>query len=388
MKKTMKRILAALLCAVMLLGALTMVAVAENLGDEPRVSFMYGEQEISSVVTATAGTAYAPAVPASSKGFAWIGTLNGESKLLFEGDVLELSAGDVGEFRPALLNMTTEPYAELRLNQGSTGMRYRTHVSLEDYESLTELGVTISFGTLIVPRNYVKNIGGTLTHAALDAGNKKRVDVAYDIANGWYAETDETGTFVGSVDKMKLNNYGLYYTARGYAKLTFENGSEKYVYADNNGVYKNSVLYQLAFNAYNDRSYAKDDTYCYSVTDGSFSPYTAFERQEMRSILDSVVALKYDRNSESGFALADNGAFYVQSQHKLTLIKEDEREWMTYFSQLEDKEATAVLVIERSDKRDFEAGQYTVVYNGTKFASILYDGKILISLYLEYTGTA
>lgn len=255
----------------------------------------------------------APGDIAPENFFGWIGTVtNGTAtqlKVLPAGQTVSFAQGDTAVFEPLALKMEQTDRAELRMDEDAVGLRFIAAVSEADYTNLLHkisagaLGTaSVSVGTLIVPAEYVMELDGELTHAALDAKDMKRVDAVSTIAeNGdgtydWYDYDANNciGYVAGTVSEILQENHARKFTARGYVKLTV-NGNDYYVYAENGGRY-GKTIYDEAIKALNDCAKGPHDEYqnVFTATDGStaYSPYTAEQRTLLATFVDDVIALK------------------------------------------------------------------------------------------------
>jgi len=264
----------------------------------------------------------APAGIAAENVFGWAGVLtNGNTsqfKIFRAGEKVTFQQGDAGVFEPLILEMEQIAEPEFRLN-GTVGLRFLAAVSDAQYKALLgqigagEMGTaSITVGMLIVPAQYVADMDGELTHASLDAAEKKRVDVVSDIewndddTLNWYKYEDGYGYVAGTVNDILQQNHARKYTARGYVKLTV-NGEEFYVYAENGGL-GGGTIYDAAIAALNDCRPGPNETYCYTVQGESgtvYSRYTAEQRETFAEYVDDVIALETVTNQQLGCTSAD-----------------------------------------------------------------------------------
>jgi len=171
------------------------------------------------------------------------------------------------------------------------GIRFTTELPLADWQRLVEIGAEPARGTLIVPHAYIKQIGGVLTHAALDAHEKKRLDVPVD---AWYESDGEAATFAGGVSGIHFHHYTLLYSARGYISFTYSNGQTAYHYAAyERGVAMQESAWEVIYAARQDLSDMQNEEYPYAVGD-RFSRYTDAERAAMERMFAPAVSLLVD----------------------------------------------------------------------------------------------
>lgn len=252
-----------------------------NVNAETNITLSNGGVQVLQQSTGTAGQIVMPTVN-SAYFVGWGATVNGSPVLLPAGATWDYTADANYTFNAIYLHMTTRRAAQVRMTTGSTGLRFITDVTdLDEWTALTETAAAVYLGTLIVPYRYVKEIGGQLTHAALDAASKQRLDVR---TAGFYAEDEDSAMFVGSVANIKQQNYTLAYTARGYAKIRYTNGETVYLYADNGGRFTRTV-FDVATAAYNDTANAPDSTHTIERGDGKYVAYTA----EQGAVLESFI---------------------------------------------------------------------------------------------------
>ncbi len=119
--------------------------------------------------------------------------------------------------------ITTEQKASIRIDE-PTGLRFASAINETKLSELKSLGYTVSFGTLIAPKDLVK--GQALVHGLMDP--------LVDVVNvGKYYEFDgdaATKHIVGSIVKIKEGNLDRDFTARGYIKAE-KDGHAVYFYS-------------------------------------------------------------------------------------------------------------------------------------------------------------
>ena len=196
--------------------------------------------------------------------------------------------------------------ATARLKTDS-GLRFASGVDKEDVaflETLKTQGTirSYSYGTVITLAKYAKELDNNLTHDALDAFAKdKGINVSYvDVeASDWYAETDDSYIFVGSIVNIDSKNYTREYASVGYIVITMADGSEVTIYADYTPVNSRSVSYVAAC-AYYDKSV--------SYTEAQTQMLTAFigDRKYYPIAIDGVseYTVVYDADDATAKALA------------------------------------------------------------------------------------
>ncbi|MBE6690706.1 MAG: SGNH/GDSL hydrolase family protein [Ruminococcaceae bacterium] len=290
------------------------------------VKFMNGTATVALLGTAAGDREItvpaAPAGVAASNIFGWSGVLtNGETsvyKIFRAGEKITLKQGDTGVFTPLTLEMKQIAEPELRMND-TIGLRFLATVSDAQYKALVALvesgemgNATITVGMLIVPSQYVADMGGDLTHAALDEADMKRVDAVSEIdwldenTLDWYKMEGDYGYVAGTVHEFLQQNHARKYTGRGYVKLTVEN-EEFYVYAENKTV-GGSTIYEAAIKALNDCTPGPNETYQTRVEGENgvvYSRYTAEQRAALAEYVDDVLALETVTDQQTGSTSAE-----------------------------------------------------------------------------------
>ena len=114
--------------------------------------------------------------------------------------------------------------AGIRLDPVNHGIRFSTAVSKADYDVLTAAGITLDFGTIITPDEFLKAAGNDFT--ALEAD--KFIDVnstatGTDVFREVKGEDNATYYFFcGSITGIKEGNYDWDYSAIGYVTIDGE----------------------------------------------------------------------------------------------------------------------------------------------------------------------
>ena len=176
--------------------------------------------------------------------------------------------------------------ASIRLNaDGVSGLRFATAVNKADYTVLTTAGISLDFGTLITPNDYLVTAGYDFTESdCLDVNSTATGTDNFLTLKG--EDNDTYYYFCGSITGIKEANYDWNYSAIGYIKI-----GDATVYS---GEYATRNIQYVATAAYNDRQAAANDTYKYEIAaeseyaiDGvaSYSPYSTAELQRVKVYL-------------------------------------------------------------------------------------------------------
>jgi len=309
----------------------------------------------------------------------WMDANNGNGSFFPVDGEITYEAGDTAVYEPVLLRMSSTGQPSVRFTQGSTGMRFTTEIPLADWLKIADFAER---GTLIVPESYVDRIGGTLTHAALDAANAQRLDVK---ASDWYIEDEMLGTFAGSIANIKVQNHARNFIGLGYVKITYSNGRTAYFYAANSETAICSV-YAIAYDALHDRSDVQEGKYEVEMPDGSYSPYNAYQIEILKGFLAPVVALTGNA-SETGATLTASD-LYVQEGVTLTVLLAGEDSsagstagnWGAYAAILGDaaSDATGIWVIEKMGGFDADT-LCGVTLDRVQISYVLHEGKLLVA---------
>ena len=106
--------------------------------------------------------------------------------------------------------------AQLRMVDGSNGLRFVTEFSADVVSALEALG-DVQYGTLIVPLDYLASTKGVFTHAALAAAGLTVADIVAN--NGLFEAADGSVTIRAALTNIKAENYGRAFAAVAYAKV-------------------------------------------------------------------------------------------------------------------------------------------------------------------------
>lgn len=181
-----------------------------------------------------------------------------------------VSSGDFTD--PVYLYVDTLDGAAVRLNADSTGLRWQTATDKAQYDAVTALeGVSVSYGTLIAPEEYVA-LAGEFTAEALEnalAGSVKGTKYLDVKAGEFYKNTDSEYIFAGSLSNIIAYNYSRQFSAVGYVAVTYPDSTVKTFYSTFTDAQTRSV-YEVATAALADaESYEADQL---AVIEGFYKP--------------------------------------------------------------------------------------------------------------------
>lgn len=180
-------------------------------------------------------------------------------------------------------------------NTESSGLRFTTMVSQADVDKLKALissgkYESISFGTIIVPTDYV--VGGRLTHAWLEGSRLKYLDIkssaTLDMFNDdWEMIEDGYYCYYGSIVALKEGNYDRDFSAVGYIKFG-EGEDAEYYYAKYDSSNSRSAAF-VAKSAIEDRKDSQIGKYDEFIqADNNYSPYSADENLFLKGYVEGV----------------------------------------------------------------------------------------------------
>ena len=115
-----------------------------------------------------------------------------------------------------------------------TGLRFTTGIDEDVFNQLNEIsGVTISFGTLIVPEDYLTDV--SFTHAALKEANLTMLDIPAKnfITKDSLKFKEENVEFTGVITDIRTANIARAFRSRAYLKVVADGDSAAtYYYAN------------------------------------------------------------------------------------------------------------------------------------------------------------
>lgn len=296
MTKTKVSLLSFLLAIVCLLSA---VPVMAEQAPTVQFTYSYGGQTIPcGEKTAEGGQVTMPDAPEVLTGFVgWYAEIDGEAHLLPARGVCTAITGDT-VFTAITVDFVTDKGASVRLRDGDVALRFTSSLSIASYDALTAIvgKQSVSFGTYIVPLSYVKK---EFTLQALAAGGYTQyLDVP---AGAFYAANDTHLTVAGSVGHILYDHYTLKYTAIGYMKVKYTDGTEGTVYAAYDRNKNQASVAKTVLLAYEDRSAEPTDVNKYAVATPSGTSYSRYTTEELALCEDFL-----DKIALVGFGLDAN----------------------------------------------------------------------------------
>ena len=207
------------------MGAFTFT---ENVTTSKTVTYKNENGNVSSTLTVSPDSTAVVLPTLDTDGF--IGWTDG-SGLYAAGTEFALDGTTDTELTALAVDNTTMDGAAVRL-LSPTGLRFETQINKAQYDALTETGAQVQTGTLILPQDYLTDNGIAFT---LDAIQDKGLQYLDIVNSGWYnadtAAEDGYYQYFGTIANIKLANYEREFTAVGYLKVIYDDGTATYIYA-------------------------------------------------------------------------------------------------------------------------------------------------------------
>ena len=180
----------------------------------------------------------------------------------------------------------------IRSDLEAQGIRFSATVPGSVVEALTADGSTVSYGTIIVPAEFVKGMTGDYLAALKALATSKGVDeskvFANVVANKGLSTNEKTGdvTFHASLVNIKEENWGRDMIGIAYVQVTAADGTVTYHYAAVNPTASLSMT-DVATIAYNDNNDAP--------------AYVGAKSYAWRSIKDDNLFNRYSKTKQESF---------------------------------------------------------------------------------------
>ena len=280
------------------------LAVLIACGDnEDKTYITFGEAGVLSaqVETTEAGSIRVPSPAGTSADscVGWQAKTEDGTVFLQIGATYTYEAGENKSFAPVYLNLKTED-ATLVLDGTNAGISFTTKVKKAEWGNLNTFVTDTACGTLIFTASDIASTGGTLTHAALEKAGKTPLEIP---AADTLANVGEDVFFVGDFLASTELSASKDYTAVGYVKITYTDGSVAYVYATAKGYSPSLIL--LARAALLDFSDTQGGVYQYPTGD-KFSPYTSEQQAKLEELSMFSVLLVLDESVKGNKRLHDD----------------------------------------------------------------------------------
>lgn len=223
------------------------------------------------------------------------------------------------------VDIQMEKGASVRItsNMATSGIRFTTKILKTDVEKLNELVtsgkcVSVSYGTIIVPTDYIT--GGSFNHDWL-IKNYGGAGVGFiEIETDRFYRQDSTEGdyyyFHGSIVKLKETNYDRYFSAIGYVKLVYADRTE-YIYASYDSANSRSASF-VAESAIKDRKAEQEEKYTnYISADGNWSRFTVDENGYLEAYIVNRPEQDYFATTDLTELASKGGAQTITVEKKL-----------------------------------------------------------------------
>ena len=367
-------------------------------GNEDKTYITFGEAGVLSaqVETTEAGSIRVPSPAGTSADscVGWQAKTEDGTVFLQIGATYTYEAGENKSFAPVYLNLKTED-ATLVLDGTNAGISFTTKVKKTEWEKFNTFVADATCGTLIFTASDIIATGGTLTHAALEKAGKTPLDIpAVDLLTN-SAENCFTGTLTDISELFGSRSY----TAVGYVKITYTDGSVAYVYATAKGYSPSLIL--LARAALLDFSDTQGGVYQYPAGD-KFSPYTVEQQAKLAELSKFSVLLAIDATVKGNRRLHDDSdvnlyaarmIYFADDSNASGKFEYTEEAQAIYCALRNNKYAGGgALIIAAKDGTDLSAenmGKISIIAGANVVevtTYIFYDGSLVIP-YKVYTDS-
>lgn len=282
------------------------------------------------------------------------------------------------------LQLITNASGVLDLTAKNGGLCFVTSIPKEQWTALVNTSHAVSLGTLIFPTVGLTEIGGKLTHAAIEKAGATAFDIP---STTWLGGTSGTILSFGATHtEIAVYDRALSYTAVGYIKITHADESITYIYAGfGNNTPPSANVMSLAINALMDLSDTEDAYYQYP-TPGGFSPYTEAERAKLDEISKFPILLIADSSVKGNRRLDEN---YLSIYNERIITDNDPtcaEEWHTIYQMLGDtiySDGGALIITAKNGMAFTENNISTIQINygsrvGTISTYLFMDGALII----------
>lgn len=217
-----------------------------------------------------------------------------------------------------VVDMQAGAYLKANTTLEDSGIRFATIIDKDWYdEKLADATVSdITYGTLIVPTDYLADIGA-FTLEGLQASGKNYINavVSGGFANEATVEADGYYQFMGGIKNILPANYTRDFSAVGYVTVTYDSGETETIYSAYREEDHSRNIYQLADRTYGDRSEVETTEYKYKLRDNTWAKYEQEVMDVMYAYLDGVVNITVSEDGTvSNVAINE----YYQASYNVT----------------------------------------------------------------------
>ncbi len=201
--------------------------------------------------------------------------------------------------------------ASVRMKSPS-GLRFTTVLDAEVYELLLQQasasGASLSFGTVLVPTDYLSGLN-SFTMDELERAGLAYLHFALT-ADDMLPFEEQEGylCYHTSIVNLFAANYARDFSARSYMKVTYANGYESVLWADYDEAANSRNIYDVAAASYNERSAEQSAGFPTLTPEGDYSCYTEEQLESLREICDRVIRLVTSADAD-GYLTQQNGCY-------------------------------------------------------------------------------
>lgn len=278
----------------------------------------------------------------------------------------------------SVVEMQKGAYLKANTTLENSGIRFATIIDKGWYdEKKADATVSsITYGTLIVPTDYLSAVG-EFTLEGLEASGKNYINAV--VSNGFTNEDTATEDgyyqFMGGIKNILPANYTRNFSAVGYVTVTYNSGADtETYYSAYSEVDHSRNIYQLADRTYADRTNEETETHKYKLNDGTWARYSQEVMDVMYAYLDGVVNVTVSEDGTlSNVALNE----YYQASYKVTHDG-------NAFSVVSDTEVKTVLV-NGIRQKNFTKGRDGDKYTATFTYAGIFNTEELFAKQTEVT---
>lgn len=190
----------------------------------------------------------------------------------------------------------TQSGAQIRLIGDNMGIRFVSRIDAETVAKYAAMeGVTVTYGTLIAPLDYIMEAGGKFTKADLEKAGLCALDIEAT-EQGTIVNADGSLTIRAAMTNIKSQNRDRVFAAIAYVSVVDAEGNETRVYGAFNTGDNARSLAEIAEKSLNDVQELKGvygtTRYIYEslVHEGMFSRYTADQQRAMMACIPAYDA--------------------------------------------------------------------------------------------------
>ena len=312
----------------------------------------------------------------------WQAEKNGEIIFLPIGASFEYNRGDHVSFTPVYLHLITEENTCIDLSVPGGAILYTSTMGAGEWSRLIDIGAKPQAGTLILAQADYAEMP-FVTHGAL-----ANQEVSPSVQDLTVEISRDATAFCGSLQNISAGKRLTPYTAIGYVKLTYSDGTTTYIYATpQENDFPCASLLGLSKSAAADLSDTQNDIYITPIGD-KYSPYTAEEYALLQDYTKIKLSLVINYNMRGNRGLAED---FLDACDQRTIQYGDAscaEEWRILRGLITDINQNGALVITAKDGTPIERDNVSeIIYHNVVEIknAVFYNGSIYIP-YSTYSG--